>query len=115
MQAFVRRFANRRDATDSIVLRGAEAMKSEPGRPPTLVINPSEDDEFRSYAEALVENGPGEPTQFQECLRLRYPDAIVRPRELAGEQVQIWYVYRDGHWIRSGRPTDDPADRADPA
>jgi hypothetical protein len=23
----------------------------------------------------------------------------VRPRELAGERTQIWYVYRDGHWV----------------
>ena len=85
-------------------------MKSEPGRPPTLVINPPDDDEFRSYAEGLVASGSGEPMPFQECLRRRYPDAIVRPRELAGEQAQIWYVYRDGHWIRSGRRTDVPVD-----
>jgi len=38
---------------------------------------------------------------LQRRLRDRFPRAIVRPRELAGERLEIWYVYRDGRWIRS--------------
>ena len=41
--------------------------------------------------------------KLQDCLRQRWPLALVRPRELAGEQAQIWYVYRDGHWVQPGR------------
>ncbi len=70
---------------------------------PTLVLNPPDDDAFRASAEGLLEDGVGDPADLQARLRERWPDALVRPRELAGEQAQIWYVYRDGHWVRSGR------------
>jgi len=66
---------------------------------PTLVLNPADDEEFRSAAQHLVESGFVEPLLLQDCLRLRWPRAIVRPRELAGERTQIWYVYRYGHWV----------------
>ena len=42
---------------------------------------------------------------LQAALRVRYPDAVVRARELSGEFLEIWYVYRDGHWTRS-RPRE---------
>jgi hypothetical protein len=77
-------------------------MATDPEHPPTLVLNPPDDDAFRSYALGLVEDGIGAPSALEERLRQRYPAAIVRPRELAGEQAQIWYVYRDGRWVRSG-------------
>jgi hypothetical protein len=67
---------------------------------PTLVLNPPDDEEFRSSAELLIESGIVEPAELQASLRGRYPGAIVRPRELAGERAHIWYVYRDGHWVR---------------
>lgn len=38
------------------------------------------------------------PEELQARLRATYPDAIVRRRGLAGESVEVWYVYRDGHW-----------------
>jgi hypothetical protein len=66
---------------------------------PTLVLNPAGDEEFRSAAVHLVESGFVEPALLQDCLRLRWPRAIVRPRELAGEHDEVWYVYRDGHWV----------------
>ena len=50
-----------------------------------------------------IENGSVGPSLLQDHLRRRWPRALVRPRELAGEQAQIWYVYRDGHWVRPGR------------
>jgi hypothetical protein len=70
---------------------------------PTLVLTPPDDEDFSSSAARLVENGVLEPEKLQHQLRERWPHALVRPRELAGEQAQIWYVYRDGHWIKPGR------------
>ena len=69
---------------------------------PTLVLNPADDEEFRSAANRLVENGFIEPNVLQARLRVRWPGAIVRQRELAGERFQMWYVYRDGHWVGRG-------------
>ena len=70
---------------------------------PTLVLNPPGDDAFRASAEGLIEGGIVEPAVLEDRLRQRWPHALVRPRELAGEQSQIWYVYREGHWIRPER------------
>lgn len=67
---------------------------------PTLVLNPPDDEAFRSVALGLVRDGVVEPRRLENELRRRYPSAIVRPRELAGERTEIWYVYRDGRWIR---------------
>ncbi|HET7703636.1 MAG TPA: hypothetical protein VFK35_09560 [Candidatus Limnocylindrales bacterium] len=78
-------------------------MASEPEPRPTLVLNPPDDAEFGLLAQRLIGGGWVEPRTLQERLRSRYPRTIVRPRELAGEQTQIWYVYRDGHWVRPGR------------
>jgi hypothetical protein len=79
------------------------AMVSELEPRPTLVLNPLDDEDFRSTAWRLIEGGIVEPDALQERLRQRWPQALVRPRELAGERTQIWYVYRDGHWIRPAR------------
>ncbi len=77
-------------------------MVSESEPRPTLVLNPPDDEAFRTSAGELVESGIAEPSQLQDCLREQWPLALVRPRELAGERSQIWYVYRDGHWVRTG-------------
>jgi hypothetical protein len=69
----------------------------------TLVLNPPDDDAFRRMALALVRDGAAEPVTLESALRRTYPDAVVRPRELAGESAEIWYVYRDGRWVRPGR------------
>ena len=78
-------------------------MVSESELRPTLVLNPPDDEDFRSAAGTAIENGSVRPSLLQDHLRRRWPCALVRPRELAGEQAQIWYVYRDGHWVRPGR------------
>ncbi|MDQ3129030.1 MAG: hypothetical protein M3Q66_11345 [Chloroflexota bacterium] len=70
---------------------------------PTLVLNPTDDDAFRALAEGLVRGGIGQAEVLQDCLREAYPLVLVRPRALAGEHTDIWYVYREGHWIRSAR------------
>ena len=70
---------------------------------PTLVLNPPDDEAFRSSAERLIEGGLLAPAMLQARLRQRWPSALVRPRELADESARTWYVYRDGHWVRPGR------------
>jgi hypothetical protein len=74
-------------------------MMADPEPRPTLILNPADDREFGAAAEHFIASGFVEPTLLQDCLHDRWPRAIVRPRELAGEHAQIWYVYRDGHWV----------------
>ncbi len=70
--------------------------------PPMLVLNPLDDDEFRSAAQRAVDAGALVPSALQRILRLRYPKSVVRPRDLVGERAEMWYVYREGRWVRSG-------------
>ena len=65
---------------------------------PTLVINPVTDGTFVTLAERLVDDGAQTTEALQAALRVRYPRAAVHARELAGEPIMMWYVYRDGHW-----------------
>ena len=44
-------------------------------------------------------DGVTEPDALQTRLRETHPSAVVRARELAGETSEVWYVYRDGHWV----------------
>jgi hypothetical protein len=69
---------------------------------PTLVVNPPDDRAFEAFVGSTMDEAIDSPEQLQVVLRRRYPRSIVRRRDLAGERVQIWYVYRDGHWVRSG-------------
>jgi hypothetical protein len=71
-------------------------------RRPIVVINPSNDARFREMVDRFVATGGSRPDDLEAALRGQYPQAVVRPRELAGERFEVWYVYRDGHWIRSG-------------
>jgi hypothetical protein len=66
---------------------------------PTLIINPADDDEFAALVRSAVPAAP-DPATLQASLRARYPSAVVRGRELAGDR-DIWYVYRDGRWVQS--------------
>ena len=92
-----------RDVPSATVAEEAIAMDPAAEPRPTLVLNPPDDEAFRSSAERLVEDDLRDPSALQERLRERWPHALVRPRELAGEHAQIWYVYRDGHWVRGRR------------
>ena len=67
---------------------------------PILIINPRSDVAFVSLAEACFNAGGDRPMDLEEQLRERYPHAVVRERNLHGE-VPMWYVYREGAWIRS--------------
>jgi len=68
--------------------------------PSAVVLNPRNDEDFVSYAEAILAEGETTPGTFQQRLRERYPSAVVRPRELASEPFTLWYCYRDGSWTR---------------
>jgi hypothetical protein len=69
---------------------------------PLLIINPPSDTAFVRACHAAVVDADSDPGRLQEALRLRYPDAVVRPRELSGETIIVWYVYRDGRWVSPG-------------
>jgi hypothetical protein len=68
---------------------------------PALVTNPSDDATFAAHVERLVERGAASPPELERGLRDVYPRATVHQRELAGERILVWYVYREGHWVRS--------------
>jgi hypothetical protein len=66
----------------------------------TLVINPRTDAVFVATVERESESTL-DPGALQARLRAVYPNVAVRPRLLDGERVEIWYVYREGHWVPS--------------
>jgi hypothetical protein len=74
---------------------------------PTLVTNPVDDEDFTAFAEASVDAGASTADDLQSRLRERYARAVVHARELAGERILIWYVYRDGAWVSSGERARD--------
>ena len=69
---------------------------------PILVVNPVGDRAFRAFAELQLDEGDQTIPAFQARLRVLYPRAVVRARELAAESAVIWYVYREGRWVGSG-------------
>lgn len=72
-------------------------------RDPVLMLNPVDDESFRRTVETW-RPALWDPAALQRYLRDRYPDAVVRPRDVPGEERATWYVYRDGYWINSIRP-----------
>jgi hypothetical protein len=77
---------------------------------PTLVVNPSDDDEFSDYGHRLLTEWIT-LDDFRQRLRARYPRAAVHQRELANEAARVWYVYREGRWVpsrRAGRSESHP-------
>lgn len=70
------------------------------GAKPTIVRNPSNDLAFQQAIEGILDSDAIDPAAVQERLREQYPRAVVRPRELDAERTPVWYVYREGRWIR---------------
>lgn len=66
---------------------------------PVVVRNPSKDSDFAAAIDDLLADGVKDSAGFQERLRVRFPRVLVRPRDLSGERVVVWYVYREGHWV----------------
>lgn len=73
---------------------------------PILVVNPADDDVFGSFARVLVNHGASTTDELERRLRPLYAKAVVHARELSSEPLVIWYVYRDGQWVKSGGGTD---------
>lgn len=82
---------------------------TDPEDRPAFVVNPIDDEAFASQVEAAYDQGARTPSDLQAGLRTRYPRAVVRRRGLSAELVDVWYVYRDGHWVPSGGR--EPGDR----
>ena len=68
------------------------------GMKPTLIVNPVTDRTFVESANGLVDDGAASVEELEARLRVRYPRAVVHARELSGERITVWYVYRDGKW-----------------
>ncbi len=68
------------------------------GDKPTIICNPGGDAEFAAAVENAMTEGVT-ASGLQEQLRVRYPQVVVRPRDLTGERGLVWYAYREGHWI----------------
>jgi hypothetical protein len=66
---------------------------------PVLIINPADDAGFAASARAALAGDGAAPQDLQNALRQHYPRVAVHPRDLAGEPMTVWYVYRDGHWV----------------
>ena len=62
-------------------------------------MNPLSDVAFAGLANDLVQSS-ATPDELQMALRVHHPDAVVHRRGLSGEP-ELWYVYRDGHWVPS--------------
>ena len=81
--------------------RSETVMLSLMGRP-IVVTNPSDDGDFVTLVEAELARGEPDAAELQRRLRRTHSQAVVRPRGLTGELVEIWYAYRDGHWAPPG-------------
>ena len=68
---------------------------------PRLVCIPSSDRAFAALAWRNVD-GVRDPAGLERVMRSAYPNARVRRRELSGEILETWYVYRDGLVTRQG-------------
>jgi hypothetical protein len=66
---------------------------------PTLITNPAGDAGFRLAVEAAAERTAGAIDATGEHVRLEYPKAVVRARDLSGETIVVWYAYREGFWV----------------
>jgi hypothetical protein len=69
---------------------------------PALFLNPADDLAFAGEVERSMEEGAVDAVELERRLRRSYPRAVVRPRGLSNEPFEVWYVYRDGHWVASG-------------
>ncbi len=85
----------------ALMERGGKDAGKPSGRRPIVVANPPGDAAFRALIDRFLAGGDGQPQELEGILRARYENAVVRPRELAAESLEVWYAYRDGHWIGS--------------
>ena len=73
------------------------------GQRAVLIVNPRDDEAFGDLVEGFVAAGAETTAALQAALRhAGYTRATVHPREISAEPVVVWYVYREGRWIRPG-------------
>lgn len=74
--------------------------------PPRLVCLPSSVTAFTDAVHTVAAQNPWvqQPADLEEALRPYFPAVRIQPRELEGEPIPTWYVYRDG---RYGSKVDD--------
>ena len=65
--------------------------------PATLIVNPSSDASFVDFVDDVGKDA-ATIAELESRLRVRYPRATVRARQLSGETAPVWYIYRDGSW-----------------
>ena len=87
---------------DHEALRGRSSGGTVTRTSPTVIINPREDLRFREMVDRSLLTGAESPEALERLLRDAYPRAVVRRRGLAGEQIEVWYVYREGWWVSGG-------------
>jgi hypothetical protein len=75
------------------------------GQRPVLIVNPRDDAAFGDLVDELVGMGTQTTGELQSALRRRYPLARVHRREISAEHIVVWYVYREGRWVRPGGAT----------
>jgi len=68
---------------------------------PLLLLNPLSDTAFVAFAQQCAVDAVA-PEDLQARLRTKYAAAVVRLRSIEGEQIAVWYVYRDGRWRPEG-------------
>ena len=73
---------------------------------PILILNPRSDADFVQRVRDIEDRGVRVPEDLAAPLRDRFPDIVVRPRELSSEPAVVWYVYRDGRWTSEGSRRD---------
>jgi hypothetical protein len=69
--------------------------------PYRVIINPESDQTFTGDVQRLATVALDEPEQLRELLRPLYPSVEVRNGVTDPDGTKRWYVYRDGHWMRS--------------
>lgn len=69
---------------------------------PTVIINPRDDQRFSEIVDRSLLTGVESLEALERSLRDHYPLAVVRRRGLAGEQIEVWYIYREGRWVSGG-------------
>ena len=66
-----------------------------------LVTFPSDDEAFRAHAQKLLASAGSAAARLQDRLRDSFPNALV-VQGIRDTNVERWYAYRDGHWVRPG-------------
>ncbi len=69
------------------------------GPGPLVVCVPTTDRAFRAAVAAVLDElAEATPAELERGVRVVYPRARIRTRDLTGEPIETWYAYRDGSY-----------------